>query len=237
MFCRYALRTLDVEAARRFYAETLGLDLPDGASDGSALEVRPLPDRARDKGAPPHWLGHIGVRDLGRTEARLIELGAEKLGRRVETEDGAALAALRDPWGAVLAIRAPGEAPSDPPIAWHQLHTRDLEAAWSTYSELFGWAQAGTIDVADPEGGHLLFAWTEGSEPIGSMANTARWPGVHAHWLFHFPVADVDATLARVRALGGQAFDPVELPDGSRLGACDDPQGAAFGVIGLASAR
>jgi hypothetical protein len=35
----------------------------------------------------------------------------------------------------------------------------------------------------------------------------------------------------RVRTHGGIVIGPVELPNGSRIAACDDPQGAAFGVI------
>ena len=63
------------------------------------------------------------------------------------------------------------------------------------------------------------------------MANTARWPGVHTHWLFHLPVADVHAVAARVRALGGTALGPTDLAGVGVLSACEDPQGAAFGVI------
>ena len=40
-------------------------------------------------------------------------------------------------------------------------------------------------------------------------ANTARWPGVHTHWLFYFPVADLEASLTLVRAKGGKALSPV----------------------------
>jgi len=70
---------------------------------------------------------------------------------------------------------------------------------------------------------------------VGGVANTARWPGVHAHWLFYFPVADVEATAASVRALGGKAQDPIRLPDGSCFSGCEDPQGAAFGLVRLSA--
>lgn len=85
--------------------------------------------------------------------------------------------------------------------------------------------------MPDPEGGHRLFAWAPGGAPVGSMANTARWPEVHPHWLFYFPVSDVEAAVERVVALGGTARDPVAMPDGTVLSACEDPQGAAFGIV------
>jgi predicted enzyme related to lactoylglutathione lyase len=118
------------------------------------------------------------------------------------------------------------------PIAWHQLHSRDAERAMLVYGELFGWVHTETLDVADLEGGYRLFAFDRGGEPAGAVANTARWPGVHTHWQFYFPVPDLDAAVDRVRALGGKAFDPVAVPAcGFRLAACDDPQGAAFGLL------
>jgi hypothetical protein len=58
MFCRYVLRTTDVEAGRRFYAQAIGLEVPPGGTAGaSALEAWPLHERARAAGAPSHWLG------------------------------------------------------------------------------------------------------------------------------------------------------------------------------------
>lgn len=235
MFCRYVLRTTDdVDLARRFYAEAIGLELPEGRSDASMLEAWPLHERARALGAPPHWLGQLAVSDVEETVKRLLERGAERLGPTVRTDDGTHFATVRDPVGAVISVRAGGQASSECPVAWHQLHTRDLERAWSVYSELFGWAELETIDVPDPVGGHRVFAWSPSAKPVGSMASTARWPGVHPHWLFHFPVPDVEAAAARVRALGGTAQGPFALPDGSWLSACEDPQGAAFGIIRLA---
>lgn len=238
MFCRYVLRTTDVDAGRRFYAESIGLEVPQGGtSEASALEAWPLHERARAAGAPAHWLGQLAVRDVDAAVARLVELGGERLGPTVRAGDGAPFATLRDPSGAVVSVRAPSESPTDHPVRWHQLHTRDVERAWAGYSELFGWAHRQTLDAPDLVGGHRLFAWSEGGEPVGSMGNTARWPGVHPHWLFHLPVDDIEASVARVRALGGTATDPIALPSGLSLSACEDPQGAAFGLVGHDRAR
>lgn len=230
MFCRYALRTTEPDAARRFYSEAIGLSLPNGSSEGSILEAWPLHERARARGAPPHWLGHIAVNDVDRKADRLIELGAERLSPTVQASDGARFATLRDPFGAVIALRDGAPRPARGPVGWHQLHVRDVERAVRVYAELFGWVQRNTIEVPDPVGGHRLFAWREGGEIVGSMGNTARWPGVHTHWLFHFLVSDIEAKVDRVRAHGGNAHNPVKLSNGIALSACEDPQGAAFGL-------
>jgi predicted enzyme related to lactoylglutathione lyase len=232
MFCRYALRTIDVDGARRFYSEAIGLSLPpEGSSESSLLEVWPLHERARALGAPPHWLGQIAVEDVDRTADRLVELGSERLGPTVQARDGTPFATLRDPFGAVVGVRARGQSLNESPVEWHQLHTRDAEGAWQMYSELFGWVPKETIDAPEPIGALRLFAWRAAGKPVGSMGNTARLPGVHPHWLFFFPVADVEATAARVRALAGTAQEPILLPNGSCFIGCEDPQGAAFGLV------
>lgn len=230
MFCRYVLRTTDLDAARTFYARALALQLPEGAAPSSALEAWPLHERARALGAPAHWLGLIASDDMDGAVERLVALAGERLGPLVRTSDGRAWQTLRDPWGAVVAVCAGVERPREPIVTWHQLHSQDAHSAWARYSELFGWAAKGTIDVPDPAGGFQLFSWDEAGAAVGSMGNTARWEGVHAHWMYCFEVADIRATAERMRTLGGTAMDVLALPNGVELCACEDPQGAAFGL-------
>jgi predicted enzyme related to lactoylglutathione lyase len=233
VFCRYDLRTTDPDAARSFYSKVVGLDFGEtpAAEGPSMLGVWLLHEQARARGAPAHWLGHIGVVDLEATVTRLLELGSERLGPTVRANDGAAYATLRDPSGAVVAMRAISRKPHGSPVAWHHHHTRDLERAWAAYSEVFGWTNAGTIDVADTDGGYRMFAWDGSGQPVGSMANTARMPAVHPHWLYFFRVADIDGAIAEVRAGGGAIIsNQVTLPNGDRIVPCHDPQGAEFGL-------
>lgn len=227
-FVRYDLRTTDPDAARQFYAAVLGLDF----DAPGPLACWPLHEQARARGVPAHWLGNIGAPDLDATVRRLLELGSEPLGPPVlRAEDGSQFCVLRDPVGAVVAVREGAPAPTHSPIALHQLHTTDADRAWTLYSDLFGWSPTQTLDLTNLEGGLRLFAWEPGGATVGAMANTARWPGVHTHWLYYFSVADLDATLAKVAANAGKALEPVTLPNGDRLVACDDPQGAAFGIF------
>lgn len=230
MFCRYALRTTDVVAARAFYAKALTLTLPDGMAEGSALEAWPLHERALAAGAPPHWLGLLAVDDVDAAVRRFVEHCGQALAPKLQAKDGAAFATLRDPFGNVIGVRAGGSSASDSPVVWHQLHTRDADGAWALYQQTFGWAHKQTLEAPKLEGGYRAFAWSEAGAPVGAVGNTARWPGVHTHWLFHLPVADIDAAVVSVRAHGGTAMEPITLPGGMRLSACEDPQGAAFGL-------
>ena len=60
---------------------------------------------------------------------------------------------------------------------------------------------------------------------------------MHPQWLFFFRTPDLDSALARVRELGGLALPASTLPEGHRVAACDDPQGAAFGLFQDAAGR
>ena len=74
-----------------------------------------------------------------------------------------------------------------------------------------------------------MFGWD--GKSVGTMANTALAAGVHVHWLYCFSVTGLDVVLAKVRASGGHVpTAPASLPNGDRVVACDDPQGAAFGL-------
>lgn len=78
---------------------------------------------------------------------------------------------------------------------------------------------------------HRSLAWADGQPTIGMISDIAGRPEVHPHWLFLFAVPSLDAAVARVRSLGGIAIGPTALPNGARVAVCDDPQGAAFGLI------
>jgi predicted enzyme related to lactoylglutathione lyase len=76
-----------------------------------------------------------------------------------------------------------------------------------------------------------MFAWNDSGASVGGMANTARAPGVHAHWLYCFRVADLERSVAEVRAKRGTVGVVAVLPNGDRIAPCEDPQGAAFGLL------
>jgi uncharacterized protein len=215
-FVRYQLRTTDVDSAREFYDALLG---PAFWRDG--IDVAPLPKQAAARGAPPHWLGHIGVEDVVGTALRFASCGATQLGPGV----------LRDPFGALVALSAAADVPRIDLVAWHVLHTRDETRAFSVYADLFGWTPVDTLDLGPQRGRFQTFAWGDFPAAVGCTSDAARRPHVHPQWLFFFHTNDVNRSLATVRALGGLTFGAVETPHGDLVAPCDDPQGAAFALF------
>ena len=228
-FCHYELRTTDVHAARDFYSDLLGWSFW-----GEGIDVVPLPAQASSRGAPPHWLGHIGVDDVAETVRRFVQHGATPLGPPMRT-DGAERTIMRDPFGAVVALTSEATAARGHRIAWHVLNARDETAAFAVYGELFGWTPIEVLDLGPDRGRHQTFRWNDSTAAVGSTSNAASQPQVHPQWLFFFRTENLNAALALVRARGGLSTGAMETADGHLVAPCDDPQGAAFGLYQLAA--
>jgi uncharacterized protein len=224
-FCCYQLRTTDPAGARAFYTDLLGGDFW-----GRGVEAVPLPAQLAARGVPSNWLGHIGVDDVVPAMYRFLEAGATRLGAPPPDGRDTAGVVLRDPFGATVALTPVGHARKDDRVAWHLLTTRDEESAIGLYADIFGWTPLERQDLGD-RGRHVTFAWDASGQPVGSTSDIARRPHVHAQWLFFFATPDLDASIARVRDLGGLALQAQTTADGHRHQACDDPQGAAFGLL------
>jgi uncharacterized protein len=95
-FHHFELRTTDLVAARAFYEAVL-----EGPFDALLTE---LPEAAKARGAPAHWLGHLFLPPVERTLERFLAAGATALGPARETDDGHRIIGLRDPFGAVVAL-------------------------------------------------------------------------------------------------------------------------------------
>jgi predicted enzyme related to lactoylglutathione lyase len=217
-FCRYELRTTNVSAATDFYAALL---------DRRDLIIRELPVSARTRGAPAHWLGYLSTAELGGSLAALqrwIDHGAMPIGARVG--DGAV---VRDPGGAMLALTDSAEL-VDAGVALHVLQTANASRAAQIYVELFGWVLTERFELG-PSVSFQQFAWRAGEPNAGAIGDIADRPGIHPQWQFFFAVGSFDAALTCAREHGAAVISPTELPDGRRIAACDDPQGAAFGIV------
>jgi uncharacterized protein len=223
-FCRYQLRTTDVEGARAFYTDLFGEDFW-----GRGVDVVPLPPALAARGVPANWLGHIGLDDVVPAMYRFMDAGAARLGAPPAVGRDTAGVVLRDPCGANVALSPLNGEQIDDRVAWHLLSSRDEERAIEVYASVLGWTPLERQDLGE-RGRHVTFAWDASGQPVGSTSDVARRPHVHAQWLFFFATSDLDASMARVRDLGGLTVRPERTADGHRVVASDDPQGAAFGL-------
>jgi uncharacterized protein len=102
-------------------------------------------------------------------------------------------------------------------IVYFVIPAGDADRAKTFYGELFDWRFA----PGNVPGGYQL----EGPNPPGGLfeGGKASSPEVY------FGVDDIDAAVARVRALGGEADDPSEIASGF-MARCTDDQGVSFGL-------
>jgi predicted enzyme related to lactoylglutathione lyase len=81
-----------------------------------------------------------------------------------------------------------------------------------------------------PMGIYQIFATD--SAPVGGMMtkpDTIPAP----MWLYYFNVDDIEKAAARVRDNSGKVLNgPLQVPGGSWIVQCSDPQGAMFALVG-----
>ncbi|HWK46695.1 MAG TPA: VOC family protein [Stellaceae bacterium] len=249
-FVWYELMTTDTAAAETFYKSVVGWSAKDsGMSDMSYTilsagehgvgGLMAIPERARNAGARPGWVGYVAVDDVDASAAQATRKGGTLHHGPEDIPGVGRFAVIGDPQHAVLTLFKPSPTMQDhPPPAppatpghtgWHELFTSDREAAFGFYADLFGWTKAEAMDMG-PMGIYQIFA--RGDQPIGGMMTKPEEMPV-SFWRYYFNVDNITAAVARVEAAGGQILlGPIEVPGGSWIINGSDPQGAQFALVG-----
>jgi uncharacterized protein len=249
-FVWYELMSTDMHAAAAFYTNVVGWSTRDASMPGMAYTLFTaqetsvgglmlLPDDAKKIGARPHWIGYVGVSDVDATADRITQLGGTVQVPPTDIPGISRFSIIADPQLATLALinwlRPRQELPAAPNapgrVGWHELLTADCDKAWAFYREVFGW-QKGIANVG-ALGTYQLFS-IGGHTAGGIVTKPATVPA--ATWLYYFNVGDIDAAANRVTSGGGTVLNgPIEVPDGSWILQCADPQGAIFALAGKRS--
>jgi predicted enzyme related to lactoylglutathione lyase len=248
-FVWYELMTTETEAAKAFYCEVVGWDSRDmpapgmtytlfTAQDGQAAGLMPQSEEARKAGYPPVWLGYVGVDDVDEAVIRVTDLGGTVHHVATDIPGVGRFAVIADPQSAVLGLMqwaspGPGDAPVPEPMTlghtgWHELMAVEWPKALAFYSALFGWTAAEAVEMGEM-GTYQLFA--AGGQTTGGMFN--KPPSVPVpFWLYYFCVDDIQTAAGRVTKAGGQIMNgPMQVPGGSWIVQCMDPQGAMFALL------
>ncbi|MCF6229148.1 MAG: VOC family protein [Planctomycetes bacterium] len=115
-------------------------------------------------------------------------------------------------------------------ISWPELATRDLDKAKDFYSKVIGWEYA-EMDMG-PMGMYNVIK--VGEAMCGGMMgmNGPDWGEMPSHWSYYIYVEDVDATVEKAIAAGGEkVHDAFDAPEVGRICMLKDPSGAHFYVI------
>jgi uncharacterized protein len=113
-------------------------------------------------------------------------------------------------------------------VGWHELYAANGAEAFAFYSKFFGWTKADALDMG-AMGIYQIFA-IENTPAGGIMTKMEAMP--IPFWLFYFNVENINAAAQRVKAAGGQVvLGPHQVPGGSWIIQCGDPQGAMFALV------
>lgn len=249
-FCWVELATTDGEAAKKFYTELFGwtyVDSPAGPDliytmlklDGKDVgALYQMTGEMKAQASPPNWLSYASVASADECATKAGDLGATVLKGPFDVMDVGRMAVVQDPTGAVFAVWQAGthngagivNAPNS--LCWNELGTSDTTKAGDFYTGLFGW------DKNVQQMGPMTYtSFMNGERPAGGMYELCgEMENVPPHWLAYFAVDDTDAMVKKVADLGGTIISPpMDIPDTGRFATVQDPQGAAFGIIKLAS--
>ena len=239
------LSTTDPDAAKAFYGELFGWGFDDqevGEAmvyttcriDGATVcAISAQMEQERQMGVPPHWNNYVTVQDADAIAEQAKQAGANMMMEPFDVMNSGRMAIFADPTGAVLCVWQPREhigagivnAPGA--LTWNELHTTDIQRAESFYGDLFGWS-FDAMDPHAPAGGPTYHVIRNGERANGGVMATQ--PQEPPNWMPYFAVDDLDASLDRLKELGGQVHaGPIPFPQG-RIAVCADPQGAFFSL-------
>ncbi len=246
-FVWYELMTSDAIAAAAFYRSVVGWETKDAGMPGGDYTLllaqgadvgglMALPAEACAMGVPPCWTGYVSVDDVDAGVARVTAAGGKLLREPQDIPGVGRFAVVADPYGAAFNLfrdnsgqAAAATVPGTPgTIGWHELHAGDGAGAFAFYSSLFGWTKADAMDMG-PMGVYQLFA-IDGVPVGGMMTKVPEVP--QPFWLYYINVPALDAAIARVTEGGGKVvLEPQQVPGGSWIVNCTDPQGAYFALV------
>lgn len=236
-----------LDGAEAFYSGLFDWQVADSGMEGMEYRlasaggdmVAGLMEMPGDCGdAAACWMIYFSVTNADATAARAVELGG-KLFRAPDDIPGTGrFAMLIDPQGATFGILQP--LPMDEPQGgafdqkkaghgnWVELMSKDPEAGFAFYADLFGWTAAEAMDMGEM-GKYQLFM--QGDTTIGGMMGVSE--GQDSSWLPYFGVDSVETTIARIAETGGNLqYGPMEVPGPAHIAGATDPQGAWFAVVG-----
>ncbi len=236
------LSTPDMEATKAFYGGLFGWEAMSHPEMGGYTNFMvngkkvcgAAPIMSPDQ--HPAWSTYISVADADATAQAVRDNGGQVVFPPMDVMELGRMAIFSDPTGASFGVWQPGEHKgaqivNEPgSVGWNELDTRDMDAAKAFYTKVFPWTAK-----TNGEGVDTYTEWQlDGRSIGGGMVIGGAIPSdVPPNWLTYFVVADSDATVAKVKELGGTVRMSGMDTDEGRIAVVADPHGAVFATIQL----
>jgi uncharacterized protein len=241
--CWVDLWTSDIDGSCAFYGELFGWEAgaPDPQFGGYFIFKRDgvdiagcMGDMGPDMPATDTWKPYLATDDIAQTVVAIEAHGGTIYSPPMPVGPLGQQAVFGDPTGAALGVWEAGTFPGftvmDEPgsPSWFELHTNQHAVALKFYQDVFGWETQLVAD-SDEFRYHTMSNPDGGPELAGLMDASSFIPeGQPPYWTIYWEVADADASVEKVTALGGLVVaEPQDTPYG-RITTVRDPAGAEF---------
>lgn len=238
--CWVDLMSSDAAVARDFYTRLFGWTATEsGEEDGNYITFRADNDPVAGLAAPvpgaesqSAWMTYLSVADADAATDAARRAGARVVAEPMTVGDQGRMSIIADPAGAVIGLWQSaartgysrfGELGT--PV-WHELNTRDWNAATAFYRKVFGW----TLRPLGDSDEFRYRTFGHGDVMPGGIYDADEWlpDGVPSHWQVYFGVPDAAAAAARVSELGGTMLREPWTSDYGTFAQVTDPTGAMF---------
>jgi predicted enzyme related to lactoylglutathione lyase len=181
------------------------------------------------------WSTYLRSDDAAATAEAVTANGGQVYMPPMDVPEQGHMAIFGDASGAAVGVWQPREMRgyelvAEPgAAAWHELHTKDYDAAVKFYQNVFKWETDVMSDTPD-------FRYTTlgagDSAKAGIMDASGYLPAeVPSNWQVYFNVEDTDASIEKAVSLGATVLDGPEDSPFGRLAMLADPTGAIFKII------
>jgi predicted enzyme related to lactoylglutathione lyase len=241
------LLTDDVATARAFYSGVFGWQFIATGEDEylqATNNGKPVAGIAYHAPRDPKvsevvWLVSISVDDVDVSAAAVSDAGGEILESPRNVPNRGRFSIVADNEDAVLVfLKASGGDPIntrsvDNEWIWAELWGRDPGSAAQFYAATVGYESKVVVDTAGDDYRVLL---RNGKPKTGIVK--LPWDDVDSHWLPYLRVADVGATVERVKSAGGKVLVAPSMDyDEGRVAIVSDPTGGVFAIQSRRSAQ
>jgi predicted enzyme related to lactoylglutathione lyase len=243
--CWIDLMTSNPATAKQFYGDLFGWEFQTGdqetyggyiTANKNGKMVAGIMQKPADQGAMPDmWSTYLRTDDAAATAAAVTASGGEIYVEPMDVPEQGHMAFFGDVSGAAIGVWQPREmrgyelVAEEGAPAWHELHTKDYDAAVKFYREVFGWD---TDVMSDTPEFRYTTLGAGADAKAGIMDASGYLPAeVPSSWQVYFAVGDADASIEKAVSMGGTVVDgPDDTPFG-RLATLTDPTGAMFKIV------
>lgn len=239
--CWVELASSDVEQSLAFYVEVFDWEAVAGDhsdADGyitfyrSNKKLAGLMKNSAGAAGTDNWMTYLLAPDAVAATSAVETAGGSVVAAPRVVPEMATSAIAVDPGGAAFGLWQPGQHEGygmfgrHGSAVWHELHTRDFTESVAFYERALGWTMESMGDSDDFRYSRFV---VDGTPRAGIMdASRHLGDGVASNWQVYFGVLDVDTTLGRILAHGGEVIEAPEDTPFGRLAGVTDSTGAYF---------